>query len=396
MIYRINVWERSGMEPRLAGEMVSEFGETSKPRSAFRYDRAYLESPGAFPLDPVTLPLKPEPFAAVDPPMFGIFDDSLPDDWGKKLLVRQHSLPRHSQNPPNLLLALASSGLGALSFTETNQPQNRQPATSILHLADLVTAAEQFEHGDLQEPNLSLLFGAGSSPGGARPKAVVYDDDTGTHYIAKFPSVKDHVDVVRIESATMNMAARAGLNIPDTRLVQCASKSVLLVRRFDIIPTGRRHMISFQTLLKAHGYYLHRYQDLLAVLRKYSTAPKEDSELFFRQMVFNAVVGNTDDHLKNFWMVFDYLQGWRLSPSFDLIPNVGRNDEPVLLFDQSAYFPGRSKLEKLGQQWGIHNAGSIVSQVFDTVAGWKDIFASTGVPEIDINKFKEIDSNVQS
>ncbi|MDD2583015.1 MAG: type II toxin-antitoxin system HipA family toxin [Desulfuromonadaceae bacterium] len=396
MIYRIGVWEKTSGDSRFVGEMISEFGEASKPRSAFRYGRTYLEDSSAFPLDPVTLPLTAESFTTSDPSMFGIFEDSLPDDWGKRLLVRQHNIPRNSQNPPNLLLALGNSGLGTLSYSDNTNPADSPQDTSIIHLSELLTAAEHFERGDLEETGLSLLFGAGSSPGGARPKAVVFDEGDRNYYIAKFPSVKDQEDVVKIEFATMETARLAGLNVPDTRLVQCASKSVLLVHRFDIIPAGRRHMISFQTLLKAHGFYQLRYQDLLAVLRKYSNDPQEDSELFFRQMVFNAVVGNTDDHLKNFWIVFDHQQGWRLSPAFDLIPNIGRNDEHVLLFDTSAYFPGRVKLEKLGKQWGIHNSANIVAQVFDAVACWRTRFNNAGVPDVDTCKFKEIDSNLVS
>lgn len=394
MIYRINVWEKTLGEPCRVGEMVCEYGESSRPRSAFRYDRDFLVSPRAFPLDPVSLPLKEGSFVTDNPPLFGIFEDSLPDDWGRKLLVRKHNLPRHEQNLASLLLTLGSSGLGALSFTDTTKLQLATATTSITCLSELVAAAELFERGEQPASDFSLLFSAGSSPGGARPKAVIFDDEDGRNYIAKFPSVKDQEDVVKIEAATMNLAKRAGLNVPDTRLVQCASKSVLLVHRFDIIPTGRRHMISFQTLLKAHGFYQLRYQDLLAVLRKYSSAPKEDSEMFFRQMVFNGVMGNTDDHLKNFWMLFDHQQGWRLSPAFDLIPNIGRNDEHVLRFDVSAYFPGRVKLEKIGAEWGIHNAKQIVAQVFDAASVWKDVFAGAGVPQEDIGKFKAIDANL--
>jgi serine/threonine-protein kinase HipA len=252
-----------------------------------------------------------------------------------------------------------------------------------------------FELGKIRDTELSLLLGAGSSPGGARPKVVVFDEENGIHYLAKFPSVKDHVDVVKIEAATMSLAAGSGLTVPSTRLVQCAGKSVLLVRRFDIIPAGRRHMISFQTLLKAEGYYQLRYQDLLAIIRKYSNNPLEDSERFYRQMVFNAVIGNTDDHLKNFWMIHDREQGWRLSPAFDLIPDVGQRGEHVLFFDLGAYYPGRNNLENLGHRWGIRNADKVVSQVFDAVHDWKEEFASARVPEEDIIRFKEIDSHLQ-
>ncbi|MBW4057304.1 MAG: type II toxin-antitoxin system HipA family toxin [Proteobacteria bacterium] len=217
------MWERTSEDPRLVGEMISEIGEAGKPRSAFRYGRTYLEDSSAFALDPISLPLTDESFTTSDPSMFGIFEDSVPDDWGKKLLVRRHNIPRNGQNPPNLLLALRSSSLGALSYSDSTNPADSPQDTSIIHLSELVTAAEQFERGDLQETGLSLLFGAGSSPGGARPKAVVFAEGDCNNYIAKFPSVKDQEDVVKIEFATMETARLAGLNVPDTRLVQCAN-----------------------------------------------------------------------------------------------------------------------------------------------------------------------------
>ena len=166
------------------------------------------------------------------------------------------------------------------------------------------------------------------------------------------------------------------------------------VRRFDVIPGGRRHMISFQTLLKAQGYYQLRYQDLLGIVRKYSNDPQEDSERLYRQMVFNALIGNTDDHLKNFWMVHDREQGWRLSPAFDLIPDVGQRGEHVLFFDLGAYYPGRQAIESLGRKWGIRNAEIVSAQVFEAVAVWKEEFNGAGVPESEIIRFKEIDSRL--
>ena len=393
MISRIRVWEQSTGIHRLVGEIVCEIAENGQGRGAFRYEREFLERGDAFPLDPVSLPLRQESFVVGHPGIFSVFEDSLPDDWGRKLLIRKHNIPRHEQNLPNLLLALGNSGLGALSYTNHDAPDPPPPEVSILKLSLLLEVSEKFEQGTYQESELSLLLHAGSSPGGARPKAVVYDETNGIHYLAKFPSIRDQVDVVKTEFATMNLAAKAGLDVPPTSLISCAGKSVLLVRRFDILPEGRRHAISFQTLLKAKGYYQLRYQNLLEIVRKYSSVPSLDAVRLYRQMVFNALVGNTDDHLKNFWMTHDNSQKWRLSPSFDLIPDIGNRGEHVLFFDISPYFAGRKNIEKLGKRWGIADAEGVVAQVLDAVRSWREEFSHAGISEADISCFKVIDTN---
>lgn len=394
-MYRARVWERSSNIHQAVGEMVCEIAENGQARGAFRYEPGYLKRPDAFALDPVSLPLKADTFPIEHPGVFGVFEDSLPDDWGRKLLVRKHRIPLQGQNLPNLLLRLGNSGLGALSYTDQSKPGPPSADISILLLSTLVEEAARFERGEASETGLSLLFSAGSSPGGARPKVVVWDEEHAVHYLAKFASVKDQEDVVKIEAASLNLAAKAGLTVPASRLLPCEGKSVLLVQRFDVIPGGRRHMISFHSLLKARGYYQHRYQDLLAVVRKYSRDPQDDAERLYRQMVFNAVLGNTDDHLKNFWMVHDSERGWRLSPAFDLVPDLGRRREHVLAFEFGSYYPGRETLENLGRAWGVSRAKSVVEQVFEATARWKEEFSACGVPEKDILRFKEIDDHLQ-
>lgn len=394
MIYRIEVWEQTTGTPKIAGEMVCEITESGRAHGAFRYSIDFLNE-GGYPLDPVSLPLSPQTFTLEHPGVFSIFQDSLPDDWGRKLLVRQHNLRRNETRLPNLLLALGAAGLGALLYTLQGEPVPKDAGTSIHKLSHLITAAIMYDHGDeVDADDLLLLFGAGSSPGGARPKALVFDEETNTHFLAKFPSQKDKVDVVKIEAATMSLAGKAGLQVPPTRLVECGPDTALLVERFDILPPGRRHMISLQTLLKAEGYYQARYAEILETVRKYSAEPLVDSERLFRQMVFNAVIENTDDHLKNFWMVYGIGEGFRLSPAFDLIPNIGQNLEHVLFFDLGAMYPGRAKLERLGKSWGIPNAQRVVEEVYSAVTLWKEEFAAFGIHEEDINRFRSIDTNI--
>lgn len=396
MIYRIEVWIALAEKRILAGEMVCEIDSAGRGRGAFRYVSGYLGHSGAIALDPFSLPLSDEQYSVNHPGIFGVFEDSLPDDWGRRLLVRKHRLPRNQQNLPNLLLSLGASGLGALSYAEQGDPKQSTNEAPILYLDRLVEAAEAFERGDKSDTDINLLLGAGSSPGGARPKALVYNEAEDVHCLAKFPSIKDNVDVVRIEAATMNLAERAGLTVPPTQLVECGSRPVLLVRRFDIMPQGRRHMISLQTLLKATGYYQCRYVDILNVVRKVSADPQLDSARLFRQMVFNAVVHNTDDHLKNFWMVCDNVEGWRLSPSFDLVPDIGQRGEHVMFFDLDPLYPGRDNLERLGRTWGVSGASGIVEEVFAAVAGWRAEFSACGVTDEDTDRFGEIDDHLCS
>lgn len=392
MIYRIEVWVTCSCGPRQIGEMICEIAPGGQGQGSFRYSPGYLEQPDAFALDPISLPLREGSFSVGAPGVFGVFEDSLPDDWGRRLLVRKHQLSRHQINPATLLLALGNSGLGALTYLEQGRPQEVRSEPSGLQLEELRREAELFERGEPRDSELALLLSAGSSPGGARPKALVFDERHNEHCLAKFPSIRDRVDVVRIEAATLSLARRAGLVVPPTRLVTSAGRPVLLVRRFDLAPTGRRHMISFQTLLKAKGYYVCRYQELLQVVRKVSANPGEDSQRLFRQMVFNAVVNNTDDHLKNFWMVCDAESGWRLSPAFDLLPNIGENTEHVLFFEYDPRYPGRDTLERLGKSWGVPHTKAIVEEVFTAVANWKDEFAAFEVAPSDMARFGEIDA----
>jgi serine/threonine-protein kinase HipA len=291
----------------------------------FRYDSNYLNNPQSFPLDPLHLPLSKEIFNADRPyiGVHGVFEDSLPDDWGRKLMVRLHNLSRNEQRVPQLLLLLGNHGLGALSYVEEGRPELKTTGISCRHLPKLALLAERFEQDPtiVADDEFSLLLQAGSSPGGARPKALV-EDENGL-YLAKFASIKDQLDVVSLEAAAMEIARRAGIETAETKIMPLASGKCLLVKRFDINETGgRNHLISVQSLLKADGYYNAGYQDLAEVLKHVSTNPGEDLRRLYQQLVFNAMIGNTDDHLKNFLMRHDN-KGWRLSPAFDLLPNIG-------------------------------------------------------------------------
>jgi serine/threonine-protein kinase HipA len=357
--------------------------------SAFRYTPAWLEHPRAFPLDPAGLPLGPGEFQGrqLDAPLMAL-EDALPDDWGRRLLILRQGLPRGRQSEPHLLGALAGQGLGALGFFPPGSgPVSEDASAPLLELAALVDAARKLETDGQVDDTCRALLAAGSSPGGARPKALVKEG--GARWIAKFPSRRDDLDMVGLEAASLELARRAGLDVPDFRLeILPGGRRVLLVKRFDLAPAGgRRHMLSFRALLQAGGYYVLRYADLIAALRRFSARPEADVPRLFRQMVFNALLGNTDDHLKNFWLLHDD-GGYALSPAFDLLPDTGNRREHVLLFDLTPLPPGPAGLAALGRKWGVTGAAAICREVADAMAGFSAVTAEYGVPEAEAARFR--------
>lgn len=354
----------------------------------FRYAPEYLDDPLAFPLDPLHLPLSAEIFSADRPHagVHGVFEDSLPDDWGRRLMIRHHNLGRNEQRIPQLLRLLGNQGLGALSYVEEGKPELKRNKISSRHLHELALLADKFEQepAAVTDDELSLLFQAGSSPGGARPKALV--DDENCSYLAKFASNKDQLDVVSLEAASMELAHRAEIETSGTRLKTLGSRKCLLVKRFDINEAGGyNHLISMQSLLKGDGNYNSSYRDLAEVIKHISTQPVHDLHRLYQQMVFNVIIGNTDDHLKNFLMLHD-TRGWRLSPAFDLVPNIGFNHEHVLRIGPDNKTPDIETLLAEAKYFGIkryRKAVDMVSRICEFVSEWPSIFTICDVPEKD-------------
>lgn len=354
----------------------------------FRYRPEYLGHQRAFPLDPLHLPLAARAFDADRPRagVHGVFEDSLPDDWGRRLMVRRYRLGRAEQRVPHLLGLLGNQGLGAVSYTTGGTVTPPVAAISSRHLQELASLAERFEQdGAVEDDELALLFAAGSSPGGARPKALIEDKEGA--WLAKFASTRDQLDVVSLEAATMELACRAGLDTAETSLVALASRKCLLVKRFDIAPGGgRNHLISMQSLLKADGYYNAGYRDLAEAIRHVSVAPQRDLYLLFRQMVFNAMIGNTDDHLKNFCMLHG-AEGWRMSPAFDLVPNIGCNREHILRIGLDHRPPDLETILTEAKYFGIkrrQSALDLVREMGEVVSQWPTVFAEHEVPPRDM------------
>ncbi len=356
-------------------------------RGEFRYHPEFLDHPAAFALDPLHLPLAPGVFRAERPHagVHACFEDSLPDAWGRGLLIRRHGLPRARQTPPELLARLGAEGLGALAYGADADPPAPVPAAPATALEALAEAAERYDRdpGGLGDQELARLFRAASSPGGARPKLLVAEGPRG--WIAKLPSTRDTVDMVRTEAASLALARDAGLRVPEFRVLDCGRRAALLVERFDETPVGGRyHVLSLQTLTGAEGYYRLGYDSLADCVRRVSSEPEADLPALYRQLVFNAVLGNTDDHLKNFAMRRE-ATGWRLTPAFDLLPDVLQRGEHCLHFGAVGERPDAAAVRTLARAFGLspRRAGTIIGEVTSALAGWRERFADHGVPNAD-------------
>ena len=357
----------------------------------FRYEPSWLQSKRRFPLDPESLPLSSGIFSGsnLNPPL-GVFNDALPDRWGRALLL--HGLPL-SQRTDLLLLALRGrNGLGAIEFIEHGVPAsaNARPESS-LALEVLLDTAENFEAGlPVENSLLRRLLAAGTTAGGARPKATV-SDETG-HWIAKFPSkiLDGRFDIIGLEKAAMDCARAAGLQVPDTCIVHAGTKKLILVKRFDVTAHGgRHHMISLSTLCKERlDYRVSGYDDLSDAVRRHSANPSDDLTRLFRHAIFNGLVGNTDDHLKNFAMLHD-IGGYRLAPAYDLLPDVNVNQEHVLIFGVQRYIESRGTVIDMALRWGVADALGILENVVAGLSRFEEFAALAGVPDANVAEIRK-------
>lgn len=367
---------------------------SGKYSTTFSLSREWGGHKDFFPLDPEMGKAKSFSVQGLASPL-AVFRDQMPDDWGMRILVKEHALSGAMISAPNILRIIGSRGLGALSFVSRDgksMSSARDAAVkhlhgeSVLDLELLIKAAEDFNRGLPVTPEMRRLFAVASSSGGARPKAIINNE--GKSCIAKFSKEDDSFDVAGLEKTAMDLASLAGLTVPRTTLARMPGRSALLVERFDITPEGgRRHLISLSTLCReSGGLYVNTYREVLDAVRRYSSAPDADARLFFRQMAFNFAIGNTDDHLRNFLMVHDY-NGFRLSPGFDILPDIAGKGEHVLLAGMTAR-PSMQDLRSLGDAWGIGNAGEIVDEVIFACERFADTAKSNGVPENEIEHFR--------
>jgi serine/threonine-protein kinase HipA len=361
---------------------------------SFVYGRKYQERANALPVDPVALPLGPEPLpVTANHGLYGAFRDAAPDYWGRLVIAAERKVPPEALGEMDFLVCANATRAGNLDFRET--PDSPEPALEpphFNHLAELLDAASKIETGKEVSQHLLRLLRQGSSVGGARPKCTVEWEDA--LWIAKFPAKDDTLNIPRVEYAAMTLAAKCGIRVPTMRLQSVGGKAVLLVRRFEREKTGNGWLRTgfFSSLSLMQWDEMDRlawdYGAIADTMRRHTTV--RDIQEWFRRMVFNILVRNTDDHPRNHGFLLD-ASGIRLSPAYDIVPSITRPGVGVdFSLAMSIGEQGRTAtLENAltrSARFGLskNEAKEEVEKLVGIVGTWREHFASAGCPDSEI------------
>jgi serine/threonine-protein kinase HipA len=381
----------------LAGRLQPE--SSGRAVASFAYDDRYLADPDAYPLDP-ELPLVPgELRPAEGRPAFGAFADSSPDGWGWSLLRRAEVVRAEDEGTEARPIGFFDvlTGVrddlrqGALRYGRGDEGPFLADVTSappgLEDLPGLLEVAARFEQDTVGYPDLELLVRAGASIGGWRPK-VHFADAAGRAAIAKLPKAGwDSWDVMTWEKVAHDLARAAGISLPDSELVDVGDAHVFIVTRFDRQAGARVGYASARTMLNA-GYGEQRsYLQIADVIEQRSPDAAADLVELWRRIAFSVLISNTDDHLRNHGFLHHRDGSWALSPAFDLNPNPAPGPKQLsTAIDLTDTTASVDTLMSVAGRFGLDASAalSVLAEVTHAVATWRDVAASYGLQQEDL------------
>jgi serine/threonine-protein kinase HipA len=389
-----------------AGLLHLEEDASEVVASRFGFGSRYLQRSNAVPLDTSALQLEAAVAGSqkqIAPPngltLFGAVRDALPDLWGRRVIENKLNVPANSLRESEYMQHAGSNRLGALDFRPTPDSDAEDgllvPVTDLRYLLD---AADKVQRGERIPESLMQLFHAGPTMGGARPKAVVVRDNI--QYLAKFPALGDGFNVPVIERATLELARACGLDVPQTEVVRMPDdRDIMLIERFDrsAVPGGwaRKPVVSALTVLELHesesphSSYA-ALSDRMGRFAAHGRVNADRAELFGR-MVFNILVSNDDDHLRNHALIWmPKARGWALSPLYDVLP------KPQMAIERHLHL-GVGKQGRLATltnamsesgRFGLtpNKAKAIIERISAVVREWRTVFNELGVSDTECDK----------
>lgn len=388
--------------PKPIGILTAQQAKGRKAFS-FAYDKDWIQSEAQRLLDPDI-----QWFTGAQHPNgkenFGVFMDSMPDTWGKRLMVRRaaQKAAEEGKAAPNLydidflLGVYDETRMGALRFKLDpdgpfldNNPEFPTPPWSTIrelqHAAELIDSdASNAE----TKKYLAILIAPGSSLGGARPKANLLDEE-GNLWIAKFPSRADTIDKAAWEYLAYRLAVNAKIKMSECKIQKISGRHhTFFTKRFDRSRKDRIHFASAMTMtgnseeiLKNHTA---SYLDLALFIQTYGHHIEEDLHQLWRRIVFNIAISNTDDHPRNHGFLLDE-KGWRLSPAYDMNPSTDKVGLQLNI-DEANNALDLNLAKSVGDYFQLNDdeMEQIISEVFNSVNEWKAIASEIGISRSEI------------
>lgn len=359
---------------------------------AFAYGRRYLDRGNALPVDPIALPLGLRPREiTTNGGLYGAFRDASPDYWGRIVIAAEAGTAPEALSEIDFLVAANATRVGNIDFRLSSE--DPEPALGPPHfdqLANIIDVAGKIEAHEPVETHLLQILRQGTSMGGARPKCVVEWNDA--LWIAKFPAKDDSLDIPRIEYATMTLARRCGIQIPDTHLMTIGNRNVFLIRRFDREKGDggwlRTGFLSALSLMQWDERDRQKwdYTAIADTMRRHT--PPSDLRELYRRMIFNIFVRNTDDHPRNHAFLVEKDGSLRLSPAYDIVPSLtqpGVGTQFRLAMSVGAHGREATPENALSRaaRFGLsgEEAGGVIASMAETVSGWQDHFRGCGIPK---------------
>lgn len=379
--------------------------------ASFEYDPEWLRGKHAFALDPRLELWRGEQHPAVDLQAFGVFMDSAPDRWGRVLMERREAALAEREGRPmrtlremDFLLGVQDEArMGALRLRSGAEggpylDQSGNAAPPVTSLRELAAISRKVEEPGVEklpeyEQWLAMLVAPGSSLGGARPKANFREVDQSL-WIAKFPARDDRYDVGAWEYIVHALAQRAGVWVPEAKLAPLGpGYRTYCAKRFDRSAESRRMYASAMTLLeRLDGQDGGSYLDMAEFISDQGARNhiEEDLQQLFRRMLFNVMVGNRDDHLRNHGFIRD-LTGWRLAPAFDVNPNTSKTAHAITLDGRSAA-PSVDVAMATADLYRLTKirANAILLEVRQALANWKGEAAKAGLGTLEVRRMEAV------
>ena len=368
-------------------------------RIYFEYDREFLSC--ELDLSPLRLPLETG-VKSFELDLFdglpGLFNDSLPDGWGRLLLdraLRAEGVPPDEVGPLDRLSFVGQTGMGALTYEPDFGTDDRDAADIELDaIAADAAAVMEGAAGDI----LQRLIELNGSSAGARPKAMICVDEaraeirTGESalddgfepWLVKFPNTADGEDAGAVEFVYSIMAKEAGIEMTEAQLFPSKTgPGYFASRRFDRVGAKRIHVHTASGLLHAdHRTPTLDYEDLIA-LSQMLTKDQRESEKLFRLAAFNVLSHNRDDHSKNFTFLMDAEGVWHFAPAYDLTFASGPGGEQSTMVMGEGRNPGPHEILKLAEAASVEKkkAEEIIEKTRSALSGWRSLAKNYGVSD---------------